>query len=167
MAFIFTQPTLKDLPRLAEIINQSIRKKYLVGLIDEFNPEIMVDWFKKHTGKTKYPIIVAKDGDEIVGWSILRKYREEFNTIFTLTAETQGFLDFNYQKKGLGKAMLEETLRVAKNLGFKSVHCPIINKNIAGISLLRRVGFERWGFFPKVGIIDGEEIDHIYFGKKL
>ena len=49
---------------------------------------------------------------------------------------------------GIGKAMLQTVLDVAKKIGYEQAELEVISDNQSAIALYRKLGFEKYGTFP-------------------
>ena len=49
---------------------------------------------------------------------------------------------------GIGTAMMETMLEVAKNLGYEQAELEVISDNVNAIELYKKLGFEKYGSFP-------------------
>ena len=69
---------------------------------------------------------------------------------------------------GIGKAMLQTVLDVAKDLGYEQIELEVISDNKNAIELYKRLGFEKYGFFPKnMKYSDGTYADADWMMKRL
>jgi L-amino acid N-acyltransferase YncA len=47
-------------------------------------------------------------------------------------------------------------------------HLPaIVLEGKASLKLLRKRGFEQWGYLPRVADFDGKEVGHLYYGRHV
>ena len=51
--------------------------------------------------------------------------------------------------------------------GFKNLFAILLERNIASIKLLEKMGFEKWAFLPKVANFNGIECGQFYYGKRI
>lgn len=76
-----------------------------------------------------------------------------------------------YQKycgAGIGKAMLETVLSVAKELGYEQAELEVIHDNANAIKLYKQLGFNEYGVFPdNMKYADGTYTDAVWMMKKL
>lgn len=69
---------------------------------------------------------------------------------------------------GIGMAMLQTVLDVAKNLGYEQVELEVISDNKNAIELYKKLGFEKYGSFPKnMKYSDGSYADADWMMKRL
>lgn len=69
---------------------------------------------------------------------------------------------------GIGKAMMETVLDVAKRLGYEQAELEVISDNDSAIELYKKLGFEKYGLFPKnMKYSDGTYADADWMMKRL
>ena len=76
-----------------------------------------------------------------------------------------------YQKYcgcGIGKIMMQTVLDVAKDLGYEQAELEVISDNKTAIALYEKLGFEKYGCFPKnMKYADGTYADADWMMKQL
>jgi phosphinothricin acetyltransferase len=43
----------------------------------------------------------------------------------------------------------------------------VLEGNQASLNLLEKMGFEQWGYLPRVADFDGREVGHLYYGRHM
>ena len=114
----------------------------------------------------KYAVLVALENNVVVGYASISPYREGRDA-FTNTAELSYYVDFNHHKKGIGTQLIEESLEHAANNGIKVLVSILLSVNTASIKLLEKHGFYLWGTMPNTAEIDGQKMNHLYFGREI
>ena len=154
-----------DLPDIVDIYNQAIRSRNATGDMDEFTLDERIDWFNMHS-EDAYPIYVSEIDGRVVGFGCLSPYRPGRRAMRKV-AEVSFFLDYKHLKMGIGTKLLKFMMDDGNRLGLNSLVAILLNINEASIALLKKHGFEQWGYMP--GIIHFEEVtcDHLYYGIKL
>lgn len=66
-----------------------------------------------------------------------------------------------YRGKGLGRRLIETTLKAAREAGFARVELDVYEDNARAIALYDKVGFAREGIVRRAAHIDGRFIDAI------
>jgi L-amino acid N-acyltransferase len=145
----------------------AIRAIYNVEVLGSTNTFDMVPrtkaeqeaWFGEHRGV--YPAIVAvespamaqghvgTDGEIVLGFGSLSSFRERSG--YAATAENSVYVDRAHRGKGVGHALLEELLTLAREHGFHSLIARIAGHNETSIGLHRTAGFELVGVEREVG----------------
>ena len=154
-----------DLPAIVEIYNQAIQTKYSTGDTRPLQVEDRMAWFGEHTPK-KHPIFVAEEAEQVLGWCSLSAYRPG-RAALRFTAEISYYLDFAYHRRGIGTALIENTLAACPSLEIKHLFAIVLEGNQASIRLLEKMGFEKWGYLPRVAYFDGKEVGHLYYGRHV
>ena len=69
---------------------------------------------------------------------------------------------------GIGKAMLQTVLDVAKSVGFEQAELEVMAENKDAIALYEKLGFKKFGTFPdNMKYADGSYMDAYWMMKKL
>lgn len=69
---------------------------------------------------------------------------------------------------GIGKAMMEVVLDLAKTVGYEQAELEVITKNQSAIVFYEKLGFQRYGIFPNnMKYADGNYVDAYWLMKKL
>lgn len=69
---------------------------------------------------------------------------------------------------GIGKAMLEMVLDIAKKAGYEQAELEVIANNKPAIALYEKLGFQKYGTFPdNMKYADGSYVDAYWMMKKL
>lgn len=99
----------------------------------KFNEELL--GLKKMYAPPAGGIILSKNVDEYCGCIAIRKIDEE-------TAELKRmYVKPAFQKKGIGAALLNEAILLAKKYGYKKIRLDTLGKMIPAIELYKRNGF--------------------------
>jgi phosphinothricin acetyltransferase len=158
---------IEDLPSIVDIYNQSIPSNQATGDTQPVRVEDRVTWFAEHRPH-EHPIFVAEaDADgQVVGWCSLSPYRPG-RAALRFTAEISYYLDLSFHRQGIGTALVEHALAACPALGIRHVFAIVIEGNQASLRLLEKMGFEQWGYLPRVVSFDGKEIGHLYYGRHV
>ena len=69
---------------------------------------------------------------------------------------------------GIGKAMLQTVLDVAKNIGYEQAELEVMAENKDAIAMYEKLGFEKFGTFPdNMKYAEGSYMDAYWMMKKL
>jgi L-amino acid N-acyltransferase YncA len=155
----------KDLNEIIDIVNQAIRTHKLVGFTNEFTVKDREEWFLEHTSGD-YPILIAEQNNTILGWTSISPYRKGRDA-FNKTAEVSCFIHKDYQRQGIGNKLLLKVLEISSDLGKSTIVAIIFDTNKGSARLLEKHNFEIWGILPEVAELDGNKLNHVFYGKKL
>lgn len=143
--------------RLAEPVDaESVRRIYnaeVVGSTATFDlrprtAEEHAAWMAEHRGT--HPVIVAVGADgTILGFGSLSAYRDRPS--YATTVENSVYVDADHRGEGVGRALLEELVRLATRHGFHSMIARVGGGNTASIALHEACGFEPVGVEREIG----------------
>ena len=154
-----------DLPAIVDIYNQSIPSKRATGDTQPVQVEDRVTWFEDHRPE-QHPIFVAEVDGQVAGWCSLSAYRAG-RAALRFTAEISYCIAQSHQRQGIGTALVEHALGAGPALGLRHLFAIVLEGNQASMKLLENMGFEQWGYLPRVADFDGTEVGHLYFGRHL
>lgn len=153
---------MDDLPVIVDIYNQAIQSKQSTGDTQPLRVEDRMTWFGEHR-PDEHPIFVAEVDGEVAGWCSLSPYRPG-RAALRITAEISYYIALAYHRQGIATALVEHALASCPALQIKHVFAIVLEGNEASIKLLRKMGFEQWGYLPRVADFDGKELGHLYYG---
>lgn len=122
-----------------------------------------VDWIAGHSGA--HPAIVATDEGEVVGFGSLSPFKDR--PAYATTVEDSVYVRRDRRGQGLGRLLLDELLRLAREHGFHSVMARIVGGHEASIALHRACGFELVGTEREVGRKFGRWLDVVEMQRML
>lgn len=154
-----------DATRIVEIYNQSVRAKGQTADLDEVSLESRRDWFLEHEDE-HYPIFVACHNTEIMGWISISPYRKGRRALEAV-AEISLYIDVNSRGKGIGTDMMQYAQSFCRSTGIRHLIGIIIASNDRSVALFKKFGFVLWGRMPGIVAIEGQQLDHLYYGKSL
>lgn len=146
---------IKDIPALMEIYNDAV-----LHTTATFDTEIKdynnrYKWFMEHTGH--YVLFVCEAEQAVAGYASLSRYRDR--RAFDPAVELSLYIHKDYRGRGLGRRLMEETLKFAEECKeIETVISLITSDNEASIQLHEEFGFSYCGQIRNAGV---------KFGKKL
>ena len=98
-----------------------------------------VEWIDDHRGG--HPAIVAVDDrtGAVVGFGSLSPFKDR--PAYATTVEDSVYVHRDHRGQGIGRALLEELMRLAADHGFHSVIARIVGGHAASIALHEACGF--------------------------
>ena len=156
---------MADLPAIVDIYNQSIPSKQSTGDTQPVRVEDRTMWFREHH-PDQHPIFVAEVNGRVAGWCSLSAYRPG-RAALRFTAEISYYIALDYHRQGIGTALVKHALAACPALQIRHLFAIVLESNQASIELLEKVGFEQWGYLPRVADFDGKEIGHLYYGRHV
>ncbi len=154
-----------DLEKIVEIYNQAIAAGEKTADITPVTANDRKKWFKGHT-PAKYPILVAEEGESIVGYLTINAYRPGRMAV-QHTAEVSYFIHFEHHRKGIASRLLRYAIDMSPSLKIKTLFAILVDSNQNSIKVLEKYGFEKWGHMPRVAEFDGIEFGHLYYGLRI
>ena len=154
-----------ELPAIVDIYNQAIPSRRSTGDTQPLRVEDRRAWFEEHH-PDKYPIFVAEVDGRIAGWCSLSAYRAG-RAAFRFTREISYYIDLAHHRQGIGTALIEHALAACPALQVKTLVAIVLEVNEASLRLLRKKGFEQWGYLRRVADFPGSEVGHLYYGRHV
>lgn len=153
-----------DLPAIIEIYNAAIRGRVSTAQLDEVSLEERLPWFHEHSPKS-HPLWVAEIDGAIAGWFSFHSYIKR--AAYGATAEVSVYVSERFRRRGVARALLEKATADSPQLKLAALIGNIFAHNAPSLRLFERMGFERWGFLPRVALVDGIERDLIVMGRHV
>ena len=156
---------IDDLPAIVDIYNQSIPSQRATGDTQPLRVEDRVTWLQEHR-PDGHPIFVAEVEGQVAGWCSLSPYRPG-RAALRFTAEISYYIASAYHRRGVGTALVEHALSACPRLQIRHLFAIVLEGNQGSIRLLLKMGFEQWGYLPRVADFDGREVGHLYYGRHV
>lgn len=161
----FRNANPEDLPKIVEIYNSTIHSRMVTADTENVSVESRQQWFNEHNSETR-PLWVIEDlQNNTIGWVSFSSFygRPAYNG----TVEISIYMDESCRGKGLGKKVLQYCIDNAGKFGVKTLLGFIFLHNEPSLKLFRYFGFEDWGTFPDVAVLDGVERSLVILGKRI
>ena len=107
-----------------------------------------------------YPVLVAVDGQQVIGYATFGEWRSRWGYRFTV--EHTVHVDQNWRGHGVGRALLEALLPLARQMGKHTMMGAVDAENQASIRFHERLGFESTGRCRQVGYKFGRWLDLVF-----
>lgn len=156
--------TLEDVKDIVAIYNETIPSRMVTADLEPVTKKSKMPWFLDHSPSYR-PIWVFEDEDEICGWLSFQPFHSR--AAYAKTAELSIYIAESYRGKKIGSKIMETALAACEELDINTLICLIFAHNEPSIGLMRKFGFEQWGYLPKVAELDGIERDLVYMGKRV
>lgn len=169
MPYTHRDATELDLPRIVEIYNFAVATRKCSCDLEPTTVQARRPSFLEHTPDHR-PLWVAEDMAQpergAVGYLGFFHFMNERPGYF-ITADLAVYLHPSYQGKGLGTYLLQRAIERAPALGIETLTATIFSSNDSSIALFRKMGFEQWGFMPRVARLEGVEKDLVLVGRRI
>jgi len=164
MTLQYRNATIEDLDTIVEIYNSIVPGRMVTADTEPVTVQSRIKWFYEHDAEFRPLWMVIKD-NETVGWLSFQSFYGR--PAYRETAEISIYLDEKIRGKGLGKIILRHAMDACAKLGIKTLLGFIFRHNERSMKLFSDAGFESWGVFPRVAVLDGIERDLIIAGKRI
>ena len=155
----------KEYPAIISIYNHAVDEKFATADTEYITFESRKEWFAQHSPQT-YPIFVAEEKDQVIGWCSLSPHRPGRKGLRTV-AEISYYIHKDHRRKGVANLLIADTIKSAKELGFKNLISILLDLNKTSIYILEKFGFEIWGHLPNVADINGVVCGQFIYGKRI
>ena len=140
--------TAADAAGILEIYNRAVSETVDTFDLVPRTLEQQLSWIAEHSGA--HPALVAADArGAVLGFGSLSPYRPR--PAYATTVEDSVYVAESARGTGIGKALLADLVRTARDHGFHSVIGRIVGHNEVSIGLHRAGGFTEVGVEREVG----------------
>lgn len=145
---IIREAVKEDLPQMLDIYNHVILHTTAVYNYDPHTLAMRTEWFqtKQQQG---FPVFVAEENNEIVGFSSIGPFRAW--QAYQFTVENSVYVKADCRGKGIGKLLMQPLIDAAKRLHLHAIVAGIDASNEVSIHLHKQFGFVEVAHFKEVG----------------
>jgi phosphinothricin acetyltransferase len=133
--------TEADLEAMNRIYNREVREGVATWELDEWPEAQRLAWFRARDDQE--PVVVAEVDGRFAGFSYLTKYRGRRG--YRFTRENTIFVDVPYQRRGVGRALLQAVVEAGRGMGLRTLLAFIDDTNTGSIELHRAFGYTEVG----------------------
>ncbi|MEL2243008.1 GNAT family N-acetyltransferase [Leclercia adecarboxylata] len=120
----------------------------------------------KNVQSRGFPWYIAMQGEEVIGYCYISRYRERH--AYRFTVENSVYIDPAYQRQGVGKALLDQALTWARSQGYRQMIAVVGDSaNVASVALHLRAGFTEIGTLKDIGFKHGRWLDTVLLQREL
>jgi L-amino acid N-acyltransferase YncA len=149
--------TQEDLPILLSIHNHAVEHLTAAWTTKKDTLEERAAWLAEHED-AGLPVIVAEDDyGNVIGYGTYKPFRHREG--YRLTVEHSLYVVESAQGSGVGRAILERLVQLARRDGYHVLVGAVDGENTASIALHKKLGFEVTGRLPQVGMKFGRWLD--------
>lgn len=154
----------EDLAAIVKIYNASIPSHIATGHPEPISVESRIPWYQEHSPSSR-PIWVMELDEKIIGWLSFQSF---YGTpAYQGTAEVSIYIDPEYKGQGIGQKLLLEAIDRSPSFGIKTLLGFVFAHNQPSLKLFDKLGFQRWGYLPKVAELNGIKRDLAIVGLHL
>lgn len=159
---IIRRAKIGDLTSITDIYNEAIEKTVATFDTTPKTIEERKNWFTNHGPKN--PILVAEKEENILGWASLSEWSDR--CAYSDTAEISLYVKEEYQRKRIGRKLLEAIIHEGEKAGLHTIIARITEGNETSIQLHESVGFFHIGVMKEVGLKFGKRLD-VYLMQRI
>ena len=157
--------TLTDLPRIVEIYNAAIPGRQATADTEPITVESRLDWFAAHNDRDRPLWVYCDESENIAGWISLNSFYGR--PAYQATTEVSIYIAQQAQGQGIGTVLLERMIAHSAQVNITTILGFVFSHNAPSLKLLRKFGFEQWGYCPGIAELDAIERDLMILGKRL
>lgn len=164
-----------DLDAVRTIYNSEVTESLVTLDIIPWSPLDQTAWLERHRGV--HPAIVAVEdpgtskellgarGEPVLGFGSLSPFRDKPG--YSTTVENSVYVARHCRRRGVGRVLLEELIRLAAEHGFHTMVARTEGSNTASTELHLACGFELVGVEREVGRKHGRWLDVVELQRML
>ena len=156
--------TQQDLPAIVDIYNSTVATRMVTADTQSVSVSSREEWFAEHSPDRR-PLWVAEDNGVIAGWLSFSSFYGR--PAYAATCEISVYLAVEQRRRGLGTDLVRRSIAYAPHIGVTTLLGFIFGHNEPSLRLFEKLGFQRWGFLPRVAVLDGVERDLIIVGVRV
>jgi phosphinothricin acetyltransferase len=154
--FTIRTATQADIPQITRIYNElgvATVSSYDLEPVSEQN---RLAWLHDHLDNG-YPILVAVDGDQVLGYAGYSMFKEKLGYRFTV--ENTIYIDPAAQGQHVGTALMERVIQIGRDNHIHTMIALINSTNQTSLEFHKKLGFTDCGVLPQSGFKFGEFLD--------
>lgn len=156
--------TPEDLPAIAAIYNATIPGRMVTAELQPVTVESRRAWFDAHQAANR-PIWVLDDAGVIAAWLSFDQFSPR--AAYDGTAMIAVYVAESHRRRNLGRRLVTTAIEQSSDLGLHTLLGYIFAHNEPSLRLFEKLGFMRWGHYPRVAVLDGIERDLIVVGRRV
>ncbi len=156
--------THADLEAITGIYNEVISNSDAIYRETPVPVSERIEWFEAKV-RDGYPVLVACDADQVVGYGVFGNFR--FGEGYNHTVEHSVHVRADKRGQGIGKTILAELIRIATAENRHVMVAAIDSKNLGSISLHAKYGFVESARMPEVAKKNGTSLTLVLMQKIL
>lgn len=137
-----------DLPAIVAIYNEAVAVSTHIWRSDPASLDDRRAWMNSVRDKG-YPVLVALDGDEVVGYAAFGEFRSLPGYLYTV--ENSVYVRNEHRGKAIGGRLMRALIARAREFGKHVMIAFIDGQNLDSIRFHERLGFRRVALVPEMG----------------
>lgn len=140
--------TRADVPAILEIYNSAVLHTTASYDLAPVSLESRYEWYD-HRAAGGWPVLVAEEGGQVVGFSTFGPFREKAG--YAATVEHSVYVREGLRGSGIGLALMHPLIAEAKRMGLHVMVGGIDADNAGSIAFHERLGFQQVAHMKQVG----------------
>jgi ribosomal protein S18 acetylase RimI-like enzyme len=141
------------------VVDAVARERRYIGFVEGRSLESTREFVRRILGGAGVQLLAVTPNDVVVGWcDIVRNPHEGFHHVGRLG---MGLLP-DYRGRGLGKQLVAQAVRAARQAGIERVELEVFASNERAIALYRALGFVTEGIKRRARKLDGKYEDNVF-----
>jgi phosphinothricin acetyltransferase len=149
-----------DLAELVSIYNHYVSSSHATFDTEPVTVEDRIGWLERFSEAGPHRLLVAVDGDRILGCASSARYRD--HPAFDRTVELSVYLHPTVRSQGIGSALYRSLLDILRSEQVHVALAGIALPNEASVALHRRFGFVEVGVFEEYALKNGTYISSVW-----
>lgn len=162
---VFRDAKQSDLNIIVAIYNSTISSRMVTADTEPVSVQSRQSWFAAHD-KIKRPLwMIETIEGSIVAWVSFQSFYGR--PAYDATVEISIYLAEEFRGTGFGKQILKQSILEAKKRSIKTLLAYIFEHNSVSVKLFEYFGFQVWGKFPNIAVLDEVERTLLILGKRI
>ena len=125
---------------------------------------VVPDWAQWAANHLKMCRLVARLPTQIIGWAALSAASKRI--VYAGVAEVSIYVHPSYQRRGIGRKLLEELIRRSEDAGFWTLQSSMFPENTASVALHQKCGFRVVGRREKIARLNDTWRDTLWMERR-
>jgi phosphinothricin acetyltransferase len=154
-----------DLPAIVDILNYTIMNSNATLATEPTSAAERQEWFGRFSSSGPYRLLVARRGDQVLGYACSQPYRDHEG--FRETVEVSIALGVGSRGQGVGTELYRALLKCLIDEHVHVVLAGIVLPNDASVALHRKLGFTEVGVFHEYALKNGQYLSSVWMERRF
>jgi phosphinothricin acetyltransferase len=154
-----------DLPAIVNILNYTIMNSNATLTTEPTSVAERQEWFERFSASGPYRLLVARRGDQVLGYAASQPYRDHEG--FRETVEVSIALAVQSRGQGVGTELYRALLKCLVDEQVHVALAGIVLPNDASVALHRKLGFTEVGVFHEYAVKNGQYLSSVWMERRF
>jgi phosphinothricin acetyltransferase len=154
-----------DLPAIVDILNYTIMNSNATLATEPTSVAERQEWFERFSAAGPYRLLVARRGDQVLGYAASQPYRDHEG--FRETVEVSIALAVQSRGQGVGTELYRALLKCLVDEQVHVALAGIVLPNDASVALHRKLGFAEVGVFHEYAVKNGQYLSSVWMERRF